>query len=175
MERLVFSLDEIPPDGLSLRLAPDPAIYGIGQVEVANPPGLFGWLKVVRDRRDLMVSGRVEAKLRLECTRCLGPAEVPVSSDFEFRMVPRSAMAGQEEMELVEGDLEIEFFDGEEVDLGHIVAEQVYLTIPMRVLCSGECRGLCPACGQDRNTVECGHGDNPADPRWSALKKPEET
>lgn len=175
MERLVFTLDEIPPKGLSFQLAPDPKIYGIDQMEVINPPGVTGWVKVVPEGRDLLVSGSVEALLRLECTRCLGPAEVPVKTDFDFRMVPRSAMNGLEEVELGQGDLEVEFFDGDEFDVGHVVAEQICLAMPMRALCRQECRGLCPACGQDRNTVACGHDDEPVDPRWAALRKPKDS
>jgi uncharacterized protein len=36
-----------------------------------------------------------------------------------------------------------------------MAAEQVYLEIPMKPLCSPECRGLCPRCGANLNTETC--------------------
>jgi uncharacterized protein len=45
----------------------------------------------------------------------------------------------------------------------------VIVELPMAPVCRGDCRGLCPVCGADRNDTDCGHGDTPADPRWAAL------
>jgi uncharacterized protein len=39
-----------------------------------------------------------------------------------------------------------------------VVREQVLLDLPLRVLCSDDCMGLCPRCGADRNAGSCGCG-----------------
>jgi uncharacterized protein len=43
------------------------------------------------------------------------------------------------------------------------------LTLPARVLCQADCKGLCPHCGQNLNTAQCNCQAAAADPRWNAL------
>ncbi len=50
-----------------------------------------------------------------------------------------------------------------------LARELLALELPMAPLCRDDCAGLCPACGADRNTVDCGHDTTPTDPRWGAL------
>jgi uncharacterized protein len=161
MERLLFRLDEIPPEGMEFDLAPDPAIYRIGDVDIINPPGMSGWVRVDRDGRDLEISGLIRAQVELPCDRCLAPARHPVEGEFRFRLVPRTEMPGGEDTELFHDELEIEFYDGQQVDVRRIIEEQVYLNLPMRSICAEDCRGLCPVCGQDLNQGGCGHRGGP--------------
>ncbi len=170
MEKLVFRLEEIPPDGLEFDLAPDPRLYGIEEVSVARPPGISGWVRIVKDKREVEVTGEVRAELELPCDRCLAQARAPVSGEFSYRLVPRYKAPRDEDVELEEGDMEVEFYDGDEVDVRRIIAEQVYLLVPVRVLCRPDCRGLCPTCGQDLNLKDCGHPRDAGDGRWEALK-----
>jgi uncharacterized metal-binding protein YceD (DUF177 family) len=44
----------------------------------------------------------------------------------------------------------------EQIDLAALVSEQIYLNLPLKPLCSLECRGLCPTCGVNRNLTRCG-------------------
>jgi uncharacterized protein len=59
------------------------------------------------------------------------------------------------EIELAEKDLEVDFIRGEEIDLDEIIREQIYLSLPMKSLCSEDCLGLCPTCGSDLNAGSC--------------------
>ena len=52
-------------------------------------------------------------------------------------------------------DLAYEFFDGEVIEIDQLVAEQIFLTLPVKVLCSEECKGLCPGCGANLNDEAC--------------------
>ena len=51
------------------------------------------------------------------------------------------------------------------------VREAVILELPMRFLCSEDCKGLCPLCGANLNRGPCACGDREQDPRWEPLKK----
>ena len=51
--------------------------------------------------------------------------------------------------------MEADFIKGEEIDLKDIVREQIYLSIPMKSLCSEGCLGLCPICGKNLNQGPC--------------------
>jgi uncharacterized protein len=49
--------------------------------------------------------------------------------------------------------------------------EQIMLQIPMRVLCKGTCKGMCPHCGKDLNTTSCDCRTEFVDERLAVLKK----
>jgi uncharacterized protein len=60
-------------------------------------------------------------------------------------------------------------FEGDQLDLRPMVRELAIVELPAAPLCRDECRGLCPVCGVDRNTLDCGHDEAALDPRWSVL------
>jgi len=53
--------------------------------------------------------------------------------------------------------------------LEDVVREQVLLSLPSRTLCTADCKGLCPRCGQNLNQAKCSCEEAPADLRWNAL------
>ena len=44
------------------------------------------------------------------------------------------------------------------------------LSLPFKVLCQEDCKGLCKECGINLNTGECNCEDKWEDPRFSVLK-----
>ena len=71
--------------------------------------------------------------------------------------------------EVEEDDLSTSFYEDETIDLGQLIREQFYLSLPMKPLCRPDCRGLCPDCGTDLNAGACGCVERTVDPRWAAL------
>jgi uncharacterized protein len=60
--------------------------------------------------------------------------------------------------------------NGDELDPGEVVLQELFLEHPLKPLCSEDCQGLCPKCGGLRGTEECTCDEEaPADPRWQAL------
>jgi uncharacterized protein len=55
--------------------------------------------------------------------------------------------------------------------LADILAEQVNLALPMKVICSSDCRGLCPHCGANLNNEECRCEKNGSDARLAPLAR----
>ncbi len=45
------------------------------------------------------------------------------------------------------------------------------LSVPMKPLCSDECKGICPSCGANLNAAGCGCRIERVDDRMAALKK----
>jgi uncharacterized protein len=43
------------------------------------------------------------------------------------------------------------------------------LSLPVKTLCKPDCKGLCPRCGENRNSQACHCDEGPNDPRWEAL------
>ena len=115
------------------------------------------------------IAGHFVAEGQLSCSRCLEPVPWSVAEDFSFEYhLPESAPLDAE-AGLDEGDLDVSFLRDQELDLIELAAEQVLLTMPMRILCQSSCAGLCPRCGANLNQVEdCGCKPE-VDPRWGAL------
>lgn len=58
-----------------------------------------------------------------------------------------------------------------QLPLDDLVEEDLILDQPSKVLCSEECRGLCPQCGQDLNVASCDCRRETVDPRLAALQQ----
>lgn len=54
------------------------------------------------------------------------------------------------------------------LDLDEIVWEDVVLSLPVKYLCSEDCKGLCPQCGKNLNSDQC-DCKKPIDPRLEGL------
>ena len=55
-------------------------------------------------------------------------------------------------------------------DLDELVREDILLSLPTKILCREDCKGICPYCGANLNEKQC-DCKKPADPRLEALKK----
>jgi len=66
-------------------------------------------------------------------------------------------------------ETEIGYYQKDSLLLEDVLREQVLLSLPVRTLCKPDCKGLCPRCGQNRNSQECSCDVGPSDPRWEAL------
>ena len=116
------------------------------------------------------VAGQVRTKLELVCSRCLEPFEVPVDAAFELRYVPQTDNTGEGEREIAEDDLTTAYYRDGLLDIADLLREQFQLALPMKPLCTEECRGLCPECGVNLNRSECGCAPKWEDPRLASLK-----
>jgi len=117
----------------------------------------------------LLVTGKVGATVVLRCARCL--REVP--QDLEVDVRELFAVPGSRSADLDPGDDKDEGYavlPDDRLPLDTMARDALVLAFPSFPLCRPDCAGLCPECGADRNTVDCGHGEPGAtDPRWAAL------
>ncbi|MCU1483702.1 MAG: hypothetical protein JWN67_448 [Actinomycetia bacterium] len=105
----------------------------------------------------IVVKGTVSAPWTGECRRCLNTVDAVLTTDV---------------MEIFEDepvDGETRKLDHDRIDLEPVAREAVLLELPLAPLCKDDCAGLCAECGADRNAVDCGHGVDVVDERWSAL------
>ena len=129
-------------------------------------------LDLSRTGRIVLVKSRVEARVRCTCARCLDPFALNLSSEFKMSLRPRPdpGLAPPEGIELSREDLETDFYEGEEVDLSPLIQDQVLLTLPPKVICREDCRGLCQRCGKNLNREACQCASAEVDPRLAPLK-----
>lgn len=175
---LVIEISQIPPEGLEFDEALDPTsvhVEGEGSFTLALGGTLRGHLERV-DGNSVHVRGRLSAPLRLECGRCLEPFAVGLDQDLDLFYLPHRPDDDREEedeVELTDRDMVVAYYKGDRLDLGEVVREQCFLSLPLKPLCREDCRGRCPSCGRNRNAESCGcpAPEEAGDARLAGLKK----
>jgi uncharacterized protein len=161
---MVVRVSEIPDQGLRVD---SPHVVGPVFTEAGWSLDTVALLVERRDQR-VDISGRFEATARLACGRCLEPVAAHVAPTVEIRLVPLpDGRPG--EAELGREDLEVDFYRGDELDLGALLRSETALALPMKPLCRPDCRGLCPVCGTSRNLAACSCETRGTDPRLAPL------
>jgi uncharacterized protein len=133
-----------------------------GQTYVANPVAPIARLEISRPSGGYAFRLQFPVHVEGPCMRCLEPASLDL--DVESREVDQ-AQTDDEELRspyVVDDDLEI----------GRWAHDATLLALPTRILCRTDCAGLCPVCGEslnDSDPADHAH-EQPADPRWAALK-----
>ena len=102
-----------------------------------------------------VLDGALSGGIQVLCDRCLESYHRELKTSFKVFLALPLAHTEEDDIELAEEDLDIDFIRGDEIDLDEIIHEQVYLTIPMKSLCKEDCLGLCPKCGSNLNEGDC--------------------
>jgi DUF177 domain-containing protein len=126
-------------------------------------------LSYYRAGMELFFEGRLSAPMVAACARCAEEFSAPSARPFRFVLAPRAA-ADDAEGRVRTEDLEFSLYDGDQIDLAPLVAEQLILALPSRALCREDCRGLCPHCGVNLNLQQCDCEQPARDPRLAVLR-----
>ena len=65
---------------------------------------------------------------------------------------------------------EKDYIDGYNLDVDRLIFGELLVSIPGKILCREDCKGLCPVCGTNLNVAECGCDRDVLDPRMSVFK-----
>ena len=171
-----LKFDEIPEEGLDLKWKEERAsllayLKDLSRIDFDFETPLHSEAKIRKAGRLVLISGKVQTELRLQCVRCLKEFPYPLSTPFELTLQPLKEAPSEEETELGNEEMELNFFEGGEIHLSEIACEQIFLEIPYKPLCQEECKGLCPICGKDLNLSACECVKEELTSGFSALKK----
>lgn len=171
MPLLAYSANDIDVSGLPVDVAL-PAAWLTGELADAGVEATApGHLKARLSRSgaaDIVVHGRIQARVSAPCARCLGPAELPIDAELALLLRPAKGSRhpgylhapapraqggapsghgkgnGERELEYEfsapEADLDV--YDGETVVLDGFVREAILLELPSFPLCSEACPGI---------------------------------
>ena len=172
-----FKVSELEKEPIEFDLAIPPGRVGFGdEAQQEGNLETSGRAEVIHEHRgpreivaDIRLRGHVAGNFRVPCARCVEPVDVPLETDFDLIFRPIGADAGASERSITAPETEIGYYQGDSLLLEDVLREQVLLSLPVRTLCKPDCKGLCPRCGQNRNSQECSCEEGQTDPRWEAL------
>ena len=85
----------------------------------------------------------------------------PIDIDIEERFTNNSEHCKDENVVFVKGDA---------LDITEIVENSIISTLPIKRLCSKNCKGLCQSCGANLNKEACNCNNEDVDLRLAGLK-----
>ncbi len=149
--------------------APGSIDYGLSEVKQAEPLEVNATAELLEGQ--IRITGDLHTKIEMVCARCLEPVTEEVHRDFDLFYQPLLKGTPNDEERLKDDDTEIGFFEGEGLFLADVLKEQVLLSLPMKVICQSDCRGLCPHCGANLNQEQCRCERHSSDPRLAPLAR----
>ncbi len=115
--------------------------------------------------RKLEVEGKAKLALTIPCDRCLEPVRV----DLDFDIIRTLDLSESEEGRTEDLD-EQPYVNGFNLDVDQLVCDELILNLPMKVLCSESCKGICNRCGTNLNRETCDCDIRSADPRMAVIQ-----
>jgi uncharacterized protein len=108
-----------------------------------------------RTQQGLLLQGDFSAATDLECVRCLDTFCQSLKWSF-------SEVYAFDKRNITESDLIVP--EDAQTDLEPLLREYALLEFPINPVCKPDCKGLCPVCGENLNTTDCGHRPEPDSP-----------
>jgi len=159
MPDLKIKIDDIPAGGLDLplELTPEQAqsrFLGAEDDQIRVSAPLSVRVRLERSGKRVIVRGRMQTAICLPCSSCLEEFDQAVEDTIFLVFTPEGEIGDAGE-EVKAEELDEEYYQGEEINLGPVIRECLLLGIPFNPKCKPDCLGLCPICGRNKNIDKC--------------------
>lgn len=138
----------------------------LGEASLIKPLQVKGNISNRGNYLELMLS--IDTEITLPCSRCLEEVRLPLKLE-----VTEQYCAEEEWMkydQLKDTYSSVIFLENEDwLDLKEVVQENLLLSLPMRMLCTPDCPGICPDCGKNLKKGQCNCQKQDYDLRFEAL------
>ncbi|MDO5115274.1 MAG: DUF177 domain-containing protein [Synergistaceae bacterium] len=131
------------------------------------------YVEAFRSEGRIVAAISLRARVSAPCARCLDSAACDIESELRYIFSLRRDEGKRDENASVQdGEEDIILLDSweDEIDLAQLVWETLITALPAAILCSPDCKGLCPQCGANLNNGPCGCKGEKGDPRLEILK-----
>ncbi len=122
--------------------------------------------KMDKSPHQIVLDCEITAKSKLECDRCNQEYEAELKSNFLL-----SFLFSKDSVQTDDFNFRYLSPEQDKIDLTNDVFEYAELSIPMKNLCSEDCKGLCPQCGTNLNIQQCSCKPKIENDIWAPLKK----
>lgn len=127
-------------------------------------------VSLTADHRGVTARGTIHSAWEGECRRCLELVRTDIAVDLHVTFLSEADFETHEP-----GPDEIDAYaiDGEMVDLGEVVREELMLSLPLSPLCSDGCEGVESEyfSSRDSDPAVDDSDEPPIDPRWAVLSE----
>ncbi len=169
---LIYEKEDIPEGGLEVDIVEDPSTFALDDCSLRLKDFVKVQGRLTLAGNLIYFRGKVETSVVLPCARCLEHIDYPVEAAIRADFLPEDDSPKEEEIELESSDLDVYHYDRVKISLFEPVRDQIGISVPIKPLCSSNCAGLCPCCGQNRNKKKCGCSvPSGVDPRLAPLEK----
>ncbi|MCF6270692.1 MAG: DUF177 domain-containing protein [Melioribacteraceae bacterium] len=116
----------------------------------------------------IIINCNLQVNAKQVCDRCTAEYEDVIETDFKniYFLTNNRSSADEDES----GIYYLSSSD-DKIDLSGDTIENALLTLPMKVLCNKDCKGLCSICGVNKNEEECNCVAETSNPVWEKLLK----
>jgi uncharacterized protein len=167
---MVLRVSDLPKDGVHIETLEQPEWldnlpelwYEDSGIKLISKVGIDLELKKVL--KEVSVIGNVKLSVQSPCSRCVEPVKIELNPQISLVLSPGNKI-GEEDI-----NLEHETYQGDEIDLSNYIREQVAISLPVKVVCTEDCKGLCTTCGVNLNNDCCECDKDQIDPRFAILK-----
>lgn len=117
--------------------------------------------RIVNLGGQLRLSGKLHFEFYASCLRCLKRVDTSIDIEMEESFVEVSKA----------DEADVYTFEGYTVDIDKPLMDNIILALPMKIICSEDCKGLCITCGTNLNLKNCNCDESKiVDPRMDILK-----
>jgi len=133
-------VDNISEGGLEATLVgSEPWIKAAAQLALDTAPShLEGHVILFPVGDSVRIQGNLQVTFSTACDRCLSEVMLSFDDKIDLYYSPRPKHQPDETIALESGELDIGWFDNGEIDLSHIISEQLALWMPDRVRCDDD-------------------------------------
>ena len=153
--------------GLSKNVEID-EVLDIAEVDLKG--NVYARLKFTNVKSRIIVKGFVRFVMILNCVRCLKDYEFHHEFEFLEEFLPVDSEELVDDSKLSWEDLSRFTYDDDYLDVYDMIRQNILAEIPMKTICSDDCKGLCYGCGVNLNEEMCKCSDE-IDPRLLPLLK----
>ncbi|HLB00500.1 MAG TPA: DUF177 domain-containing protein [Bacteroidota bacterium] len=124
-------------------------------------------VRLEKTARQIVIRTKISATGEFPCDRCLNVFNQDIAAGYAmvYAFDEQDAAAyPPEEVRIVPHDVSV-------IDLAADVREMILLSVPLKLVCREECRGLCSSCGSDLNTTTCHCRRETTNLPWQGLEK----
>jgi uncharacterized protein len=139
--------------------------------EIGQKPPVDVELEITNAQSRIIVKGRLATSVELSCSRCAEKYLENIDMTIHEEFLPEGSPELEPKPDLSLNDLSVFVYKDESLDLGEIIRQNIISALPLKPLCSGDCKGLCGICGENLDKNKCNCSTESIDPRLKTLLK----